>query len=91
MRRSEQLDLLFYLTVKLMRLPASSRCTPRASSFRTRLCWSTPVQASEMGVPMSQFDKHGMDPMGLIKLDLLDVRVQSAITHAAEEHRTLSG
>ena len=44
-----------------------------------------------MGVPMSQFDKHGMDPMGLIKLDLLDVRVQSAITHAAEEHRTLSG
>ena len=44
-----------------------------------------------MGLPMSQFDKHDMDPMGLIKLDLLDVCVQSAITLAAEEHRILSG
>ena len=44
-----------------------------------------------MGLPMSQLDKHDMDPMGLINLDILGVRMQSAMAHAVEEHRRLSG
>ena len=50
-----------------------------------------PVQASGMGLPMSQFDMHDMDPMALIKLDILGVRMRSAMAHAVEEHRRLSG
>ena len=45
----------------------------------------TPVQASGIGLPMSQFDKHDMDPMGLIKLDILGVRMQSTLAYAVQE------
>jgi len=38
-----------------------------------------------------QFDKDDMDPMGLIKLDILGVRMQSAMAHAVTEHRRLTG
>lgn len=38
---------------------------------------------------MSQFDKHDMDPMGFLKLDILGVRMQSAIAYTiAEVERT---
>ena len=34
---------------------------------------------------MSQFDKHDMDPMGMLKLDVLGVRMQSAMAFAVRE------
>ena len=45
----------------------------------------TPVEASWLGFPMSQFDKDDVDPMGMLKLDVLGIRMQSAMAHAVRE------
>ncbi|MEO6201048.1 MAG: DNA polymerase III subunit alpha, partial [Cryobacterium sp.] len=91
-RESQQLDLLVDLTAKLDRLPRHISVHPCGVILSdASLLDRTPVQASGMGLPMSQFDKHDMDPMGLIKLDILGVRMQSAMAHAVEEHHRLTG
>ncbi|TDW28658.1 DNA polymerase III subunit alpha [Cryobacterium psychrophilum] len=91
-RQSQQLDLLVDLTARLDRLPRHISVHPCGVILSdASLLDRTPVQASGMGLPMSQFDKHDMDPMGLIKLDILGVRMQSAMKHAVEEHRRLTG
>jgi error-prone DNA polymerase len=91
-RESAQLDLLVDLTARLDRLPRHISVHPCGVILSdTSLLDRTPVQASGMGLPMSQYDKHDMDPMGLIKLDILGVRMQSAMAHAVEEHRRLTG
>jgi error-prone DNA polymerase len=43
----------------------------------------TPVEASWLGFPMSQFDKDDVETMGLLKLDVLGIRMQSAMAHAS--------
>ncbi|MGN6689272.1 MAG: DNA polymerase III subunit alpha, partial [Actinomycetales bacterium] len=45
----------------------------------------TPVESSWMGFPMSQFDKDDVEELGLLKLDVLGVRMQSAMAHALDE------
>ena len=91
-RQSSQLDLLVDLTARLDRLPRHISVHPCGVILSdTSLLDRSPVQASGMGLPMSQFDKHDMDPMGLIKLDILGVRMQSAMAHAVEEHHRLTG
>jgi error-prone DNA polymerase len=40
---------------------------------------------------MSQFDKDDMDPMGFLKLDILGVRMQSAMAYAVREAQRVSG
>ncbi|MCA0435201.1 MAG: DNA polymerase III subunit alpha [Actinobacteria bacterium] len=45
----------------------------------------TPVEASWLGFPMSQFDKDDVEAVGLLKLDVLGVRMQSAMAHAVAE------
>ena len=45
----------------------------------------TPVEASWLGFPMSQFDKDDVEELGLLKLDVLGIRMQSAMAHALEE------
>jgi error-prone DNA polymerase len=42
----------------------------------------TPVEASWMGFPMSQFDKDDVETLGLLKLDVLGIRMQSAMALA---------
>ena len=44
-----------------------------------------------MGLPMSQFDKDDMDPMGLLKLDVLGVRMQSTMAYAVSEIKRVRG
>ncbi|MCM3688171.1 DNA polymerase III subunit alpha [Kocuria rosea] len=84
--REKQLDLLVDLTERLDRLPRHISVHPCGVILGDRtLLDRTPVQASGMGLPMSQFDKHDMDPMGMLKLDILGVRMQSALAHAVEE------
>ncbi len=47
------------------------------------------VPTSGEGFAMSQFDKDDVEELGLLKLDVLGVRMQSAMAHAvAEIHRT---
>lgn len=45
----------------------------------------SPVQTSASDFPMSQYDKDDVDEMGLLKLDVLGVRMQSAIAYSLDE------
>ena len=45
----------------------------------------TPVQASAAGFPMSHYDKDDVETLGLLKLDVLGIRMQSAMSHAVSE------
>jgi error-prone DNA polymerase len=49
------------------------------------------VPTSGEGFPMSQFDKDDVEELGLLKLDVLGVRMQSAMAHAVAEVRRASG
>ncbi|MFM8349560.1 MAG: DNA polymerase III subunit alpha, partial [Actinomycetales bacterium] len=51
----------------------------------------TPVEMSAAGYPMSQFDKDDVETLGLLKLDVLGVRMQSAIAHALNEIERTDG
>lgn len=51
----------------------------------------TPVEMSAQGYPMSQFDKDDVETMGLLKLDVLGVRMQSSIAYALDEHVRVTG
>ena len=44
----------------------------------------TPVEASYAGFPMSQFDKDDVEDLGLLKLDVLGIRMQSSMAHAVD-------
>lgn len=58
------------------------------ADFRDRV----PLEASPQGLPLAQFDKDDVDALGLVKLDVLGVRMQSTIAHAfAEIARTCPG
>ncbi len=86
-----QLDLLVDLTERLDRLPRHISMHPCGVILGdSSLLERTPVQPSGMGLPMSQFDKHDMDAMGMLKLDVLGVRMQSAMAHAVREIVRLS-
>ncbi|MEU6818686.1 DNA polymerase III subunit alpha [Streptomyces sp. NPDC046860] len=49
------------------------------------------VPTSGEGLPMSQFDKEDVEDLGLLKLDVLGVRMQSAMAHAVAEVERASG
>ncbi|NDZ87245.1 DNA polymerase III subunit alpha, partial [Streptomyces sp. SID10115] len=52
----------------------------------------TPVMpTSGEGLPMSQFDKDDVEDLGLLKLDVLGVRMQSAMAHAVAEVERATG
>ncbi|MFE1437564.1 DNA polymerase III subunit alpha [Streptomyces sp. NPDC058739] len=52
----------------------------------------TPVMpTSGEGFPMSQFDKDDVEDLGLLKLDVLGVRMQSAMAHAVAEVARTTG
>ena len=51
----------------------------------------TPVEASFAGFPMSQFDKDDVEDLGLLKLDVLGIRMQSSMAHAVDEIERLDG
>ena len=44
-----------------------------------------PLQVNASGYPMVEFDKNGVEAVGLLKLDILGVRMQSAIAYAIKE------
>ncbi|MBC7272500.1 MAG: DNA polymerase III subunit alpha [Streptomyces sp.] len=52
----------------------------------------TPVMpTSGEGFPMAQFDKDDVEDLGLLKLDVLGVRMQSAMAHAVAEVERAAG
>lgn len=85
--RSEAgLGLLFELVESLDGLPRHVAMHPCGVILCNRtLLDRTPVEASSMGFPMSQFDKDDVEDAGLLKLDVLGIRMQSAMAHAVAE------
>ncbi|WP_017555852.1 DNA polymerase III subunit alpha [Nocardiopsis baichengensis] len=50
-----------------------------------------PLQPSRTGFDMVQFDKDDVEEMGLIKLDVIGVRLQSAMAHSLDEIERTGG
>ena len=50
-----------------------------------------PVQLNAGGFPMVEFDKDDVEDIGLLKLDILGVRMQSTIAHAVHEIQRVKG
>ena len=81
-----QLDLLFKLVERLDGLPRHIALHPSGVLLSDpTLLDRTPVEASYLGFPMSQFNKDDVEDLGLLKLDVLGIRLQSAMAHAMNE------
>jgi error-prone DNA polymerase len=81
-----RLGLLFDLVERLDGLPRHIALHPCGVVLSdSGLLGRTPVEASWMGFPMSQFDKDDVEAMGLLKLDVLGIRMQSAMAYAVDE------
>ena len=88
----ERLDLMFRLVEKLDGLPRHIAVHPCGVLLSdATLLDRTPVEASYAGFPMSQFDKDDVEDLGLLKLDVLGIRMQSAMAHALKEIRRVEG
>ncbi len=89
---SGDLDLLFDLVARLDGLPRHIALHPCGVLLSdATLLDRTPVENSYLGYPMSQFDKDDVEELGLLKLDLLGIRMQSAIAHALDEVARVDG
>ncbi|GAA2100977.1 hypothetical protein GCM10009841_16310 [Microlunatus panaciterrae] len=81
-----RLDLLFSLVESLDGLPRHIALHPCGVLLSdATLLDRTPVEASHGGFPMSQFDKDDVEDLGLLKLDVLGIRMQSSMAHAISE------
>ncbi|GII91622.1 DNA polymerase III subunit alpha [Sinosporangium siamense] len=86
------LERVFLLAERLDGLPRHIALHPCGvlignSTLRDR----TPVERSMLEFPMSQFDKDDVEEAGLLKLDVLGVRMQSAIAYALAEVERVDG
>lgn len=86
------LDRFFGLVERLDGLPRHIAMHPCAVLLSdATLLDRTPVEASWAGFPMSQFDKDDVEELGLLKLDVLGIRMQSAMAHAVAEVQRVDG
>jgi error-prone DNA polymerase len=92
MDEDRRMNLLVDITERLDRLPRHISMHPCGVILGdSSLLQRTSVEPSGLGLPMSQFDKDDMDPMGLLKLDVLGVRMQSAMAYAVREIARVRG
>ncbi|MFJ8751267.1 DNA polymerase III subunit alpha [Streptomyces sp. NPDC102441] len=91
--RKEQYGRLWDLVESLDALPRGIAMHPCGVLLSDdSLLRRTPVMpTSGEGFPMSQFDKDDVEHLGLLKLDVLGVRMQSAMAHAVTELKRASG
>jgi error-prone DNA polymerase len=88
----ERLDLMFGLVERLDGLPRHIAVHPCGVLLSdATLLDRTPVEASYAGFPMSQFDKDDVEDLGLLKLDVLGIRMQSSMAHALTEIKRIDG
>ena len=86
------LDRFFGLVERLDGLPRHIAMHPCGVLLSdVTLLDRTPVEASFSGFPMSQFDKDDVEDLGLLKLDVLGIRMQSAMAHAVAEVERVDG
>ena len=90
--QDRRMNLLVDITERLDRLPRHISMHPCGVILGdSSLLSLTPVEPSGIGLPMSQFDKDDMDPMGFLKLDVLGVRMQSTMAYAVQEIERIHG
>ncbi|HZE30695.1 MAG TPA: DNA polymerase III subunit alpha, partial [Actinoallomurus sp.] len=90
--RATEYGRLWDLVERLDELPTGIAMHPCGVLLSdARLRDRTPVVPSGMGWPMSQFDTGDVERMGLLKLDVLGVRMQSAMVHAVAEVERTTG
>jgi error-prone DNA polymerase len=88
----ERLDVMFRLVERLDGLPRHVALHPCGVLLSdSTLLDRTPIESSFVGFPMSQFDKDDVEDLGLLKLDVLGVRMQSAMAHAVDEIARVEG
>ncbi|MCW2853925.1 MAG: polymerase subunit alpha, partial [Nocardioides sp.] len=88
----QRLDLMFQLVERLDGLPRHIAVHPCGVLLSdATLLDRTPVEASFAGFPMSQFDKDDVEDLGLLKLDVLGIRMQSSMAHAVAEIERVDG
>lgn len=82
----KRLDTLFSLVESLDGLPRHIALHPCGVLLSDAgLGDRTPIESSFAGFPVSQFDKDDVEDLGLLKLDILGIRMQSAMAHALTE------
>ena len=92
LEHDRKMNLLVDITERLDRLPRHISMHPCGVILGdASLLNLTPVEPSGLDLPMSQFDKDDMDPMGLLKLDVLGVRMQSSMAYAVREIERVRG
>ena len=80
------LDLYLDLVEKLDGLPRHLAMHPCGVILSDKtLLDRTPVEQSGAKFPMSQFDKDDVELMGFLKLDVLGIRMQSAMAYSLQE------
>ena len=85
-------DMFFRLVESLDGLPRHIAMHPCGVLLSDRtLLDRTPVEQSFLGYPMSQFDKEDVEDLGLLKLDVLGIRMQSSMAHAVDRDRAGRG
>ncbi|SDR70142.1 DNA polymerase III, alpha subunit [Nocardioides scoriae] len=85
-------DQFFALVESLDGLPRHIAMHPCGVLLSDRtLLDRTPVERSSLGYPMSQFDKDDVEDLGLLKLDVLGIRMQSSMAHAVTEIERVEG
>lgn len=90
--RDHRLATLFDLVERLDGLPRHIALHPCGVVLSDGgLLDRTPVESSWLGFPMSQFDKDDVEALGLLKLDVLGIRMQSAMAHAVGEVERVEG
>ncbi|MFD1656792.1 DNA polymerase III subunit alpha [Streptomyces caeni] len=89
----ERYGRLWELVETLDALPRSVAMHPCGVllSDATLLARTPVMPTSGEGFPMSQFDKDDVEELGLLKLDVLGVRMQSAMAHAVAEVERTTG
>ncbi|MDX6267210.1 MAG: error-prone polymerase, partial [Frankiales bacterium] len=89
---TSRVDLVLQLVERLDGLPRHIALHPCGVLLSDRtLLDRTPVESSWLGFPMSQFDKDDVEALGLLKLDVLGIRMQSAMAHAMDEVERVEG
>ncbi len=87
-----QLQVLFTLVESLDGLPRHVALHPCGVLLSdATLLDRTPVERSFGDYPMSQFDKTDVEDIGLLKLDVLGIRMQSSMAHAVHEIERVTG
>ena len=87
-----QLTEIFQLAERLDGLPRHIAMHPCGVVLSdTTLLDRTPVERSIEDLPLSQFDKDDVETAGMIKLDVLGVRMQSAMAYALTEIERTAG